>query len=103
MAVTITNKYAASSAGGNSGDIVVSAGEAVVVVLLPAAGVDLPSRIQCRLQRKLSTGSYRAVPTDGAIPALLSSERSELVLQAPGTYRVVVPATPVDVLVEEHR
>lgn len=102
MAVAITNKYAASSAGGNSGDIIVSAGEAVVVVLLPAAGA-FPGRVQCRVQRKLSTGGYQNVPASSAVPGVLSSSEPEVVLAAPGTYRVVVPVTSANVLVEEHR
>lgn len=103
MAVTITNKYPAGTAGGNSLDIVVSAFETVSVVLFVQAGTALPD-MQCSVQRKLSTGNYQNVPegTPG-VPAYITNERPEVVLSAPGTYRVVIPATAVAVILEENR
>lgn len=103
MAVVTTNKYPASSAGGNSLDIVVSAGEAVVVALLPAVGTLLPGNVGCKIQRKVSTGQYQPVPHDRAVPGTLDASNREAVLAAPGTYRVVVPQTTADVIVEEYR
>jgi len=102
-----TNKFASSQAGGNSTDIVVDQGQAVSVVLEANAAVALPAGLQCTVLRKTAAGFYQRVPDAGGrngVPALITSDAPEVVFSAPGTYRVVVPATPgTNVVLTEYR
>ena len=97
---TTTTRYN-GTAGGQTPDISVEQGETVMLVLYAPGGVT-PS-VQCTLQRKLGDGSWQAVPTDRGSPGMLGAGMSELVLGAPGVYRVVVPATTTSVRIEETR
>ncbi|MCJ7409530.1 hypothetical protein LPQ06_28465 [Klebsiella pneumoniae] len=100
---TVTNRFAASSAGGASQSIVVNQGETVVVSLSRADGTAHTTAIQCRVQRQVNGSNWQSVPDSAHVPGYLTSDAGEIVLSAPGTYRVIVPATPYNVVVEEHR
>lgn len=103
---TATNKYASSAAGGNSSDIVVDQGLSVTVALEAAAAVALPAGVQCTVLRKTAAGFYQRVPDAGprsGVPAQVTSEAPEVVFSAPGTYRIVVPATSINVVLTEYR
>lgn len=100
MAATITNKYS-NTVGGRVGPITVSQGEAVVVVLYAADG-SLGLDLQAVIER-LHNGLYLPVPGEQGTRAMLTRERSEFVLRAPGDYYVNVPATAEAVRVDEVR
>lgn len=101
---TATNKYPSSQAGGNSVDIVVEQGQVVSVVLEANAAAELPAGIQCSIKRKTAAGFYQRVPEGRAnVPALVTSEAPEVVFAAPGTFRIVVPPTSVNVVLTEYR
>lgn len=90
-----------SAAGGTTSEITLEQGETVMLVLY-APGTTTPS-IQCTLQRKLGNGAWQAVPNDRGSPGTLGAGVSEMVLGAPGVYRVQVPQTSVGVRIEGTR
>lgn len=90
-----------SATGGQTTDISVEQGETVMLVLY-APGGTTPS-VQAMLQRKLGDGSWQRVPDDRGSPGMLGGGATEMVLGAPGVYRVVVPATGTVVRIEETR
>ena len=100
MAATITNKYS-GTAGGRSSVITVSQGEAVVLVMYATDGV-LNQGLQAKIERKHGT-LYLPVPAEQGSVAMLSPERAEYVIRAPGDYYVNVPATAETVAIDECR
>jgi hypothetical protein len=96
-----TNSLYDSAAGGATTDIVVNQGETVTLVLYTITP-PLPS-IQCTVQRKLRDNSWQTVPNDRGAPGMLGAGMTEVVLGAPGIYRVQIPTTTSAVRIDEVR
>ena len=101
---TVTPIYPASAAGGHTQTIAVDQGQVVVVSLARADGQKIDNgNLQCRVQRRVNTDKWQGVPGDIGLPAFLTGDALEIVISAPGFYRLAVPQTPWPVLLEEHR
>ncbi len=103
MAVTVTNKYASSTAGGRSQDVVVSQGEVVTMFAYSSDFSDLPANLQIQVQRKIGAANYRQVPDSKDLPGMITSATGEVTITAPGTYALLVPPTSKAVTVDEVR
>lgn len=102
MAIVVTNKYN-SAAGGVSSDITVSQGESVTVLMYNADYSPLPGNLQVPVRRFLGGTAYRQVPDSKDQPGMLTTSVAEVVLNAPGTYNLKVPATSTALKIDEIR
>lgn len=86
---------AATTAGGNSADVVVTTASGPMTVGLFTSTGDINNRVRARIQVK--TGSVYQPLYDGDLDAghqvFLSQNNRELSLASPGTYRIVLPTT----------
>lgn len=87
-----TNILAAGTTAGNATDVVVTTA-AKAVTLFPASGIFLPSGVICRVLKLNSSAGYTATPyvLSSSANSVTGMQQSQLLLTAPGTYRVQRP------------
>lgn len=88
-----TNILAAGLTAGNATDVVVTTA-AKAVTLFPGSGLVLPSGVTCRVLKLNSAGGYTLTPfvLSTSANSVTGAQQSQLLLVAPGTYRVQRPS-----------